>query len=52
MAKKKSTTDKNEPIDAKELSFEAIFEIVVSNFGHVQENQILELYELLKTQKK
>lgn len=52
MTKKKSNTEEATNQDAKQLSFEEIFQIVVSNFGHVQENQIIELFELLNNKEK
>jgi CHASE3 domain sensor protein len=51
MAKKKSTTEEEVIQDAKNKTFEEIFEIVVSNFGHVQHNQIEELFKLLNSKK-
>lgn len=52
MAKTKSTTETATAQDAKQLTFEEIFEIVVSNFGHVQHEQVEELFELINSQKK
>jgi CHASE3 domain sensor protein len=51
MAKKKSTTEEEVIQDANNKTFEEIFEIVVSNFGHVQHNQIEELFKLLNSKK-
>jgi hypothetical protein len=52
MAKTKSTTETAAAQDAKQLTFEEIFEIVVSNFGHVHHEQVQDLFELLNTEKK
>jgi hypothetical protein len=51
MAKKKSNTEEHETIDANKLTDLEIFEIVVSNFGHVQHNQIEELFKILNSKK-
>jgi len=52
MPKKNSTTETAPAQDAKNITFEEIFEIVVSNFGHVHHEQVQELFELLNSQKK
>lgn len=52
MAKKKSTTEEEKTLDAKTLTTTEKFEIVVSNFGHVQDNQIEELFNFLNNSKK
>jgi hypothetical protein len=51
MAKKKSTTEEEVIQDKNNITFEVMFEIVVSNFGHVQHNQIEELFKLLNSKK-
>ena len=52
MAKTKSTTETAPAQDAEQPTFQEIFEIVVSNFGHVHHEQVKELFELLNTEKK
>ena len=51
MAKKKSNTEDSQALDANKLTALEIFEIVVSNFGHVQHKQIEVLFKILNSKK-